>query len=153
MMFGILCVTLPHNIYVMFCAKDFKILHRVFMHVCVCRYNVVMISRVAAFSISCWLFSVLGVCAYWSYCIYDNLTSAVWVFLKFDIGDFYENCRAISIFIVIEQFSDHYTWRLLFLCTWVLKSVLCAHGKLCACMVLIILLASYTSKENKISIL
>jgi len=37
--------------------------------------------------------------------------------------------RAILIFIVIEQLNDHYTWRLLFLHTWVLKSVLCAHGE------------------------
>jgi hypothetical protein len=49
MTFGILCVTLPHVVYVMFCAKEFKIPYRVFMHVCMCRYNVVMISRVAMF--------------------------------------------------------------------------------------------------------
>jgi len=106
MTFHMLCVTLPHIVYVMFCAKEFKIPHRVFMHVCMCRYNVVMISRLLCF---CFMFPLLGVCAHWGYCIYDNLRSAVWVFLKFGIADVYE-IRTILIFIVIEQWNDHYTW-------------------------------------------
>jgi len=56
--------------------------------------------------------------------------------------------QAISVFILIEQLNDHYTWRLLFLHTWVLKTVLCTWrtlaSLLCACMSLL-LFASYAS--------
>ena len=136
MTFHMLCVTLPHVVYVMFCAKEFKITHRVFMHVCMCRYNVVMISRLLCF---CFMFPLLGVCAHWGYCIYDNLRSAVWVFLKFDIADFYEiSCHfnfhcdwTVEWPLYMKTFvSTHLRTQKRVVCTWrALASLLCAlHG-------------------------
>jgi hypothetical protein len=50
----------------------------VFKHACMCRNNVVMISRVAVFSFN------VGYFLFWE-CL-----PAKWVFLKFDIGEFCE---------------------------------------------------------------
>jgi hypothetical protein len=95
---------------------------------CMCRYNVVMISRVAVcpFHVGYFLFwECVHIEVSVSMTTWDLLCGCSWnLMLEIPM-----KTRAISVFIVTEQLNDHYTWSLLFLHTWVLKSILCAHGE------------------------
>jgi len=114
---------------------EFKIPHRVFMHVCMCRYTVVMISRIAVFPFHVGYFLFWG-CVHIEVTVcmttWDLLCGCYWnLILEISM-----KTRPISVFIVIEQLNDHCTWRLLFLHTWVLNSTLCTHGEYwCHCSV------------------